>query len=54
MHAFRIPDQDIGQRKKTVLLQAENERLKNELAEAKEREMMFAKVCLTLLMNYTR
>lgn len=53
MQVFKIQEPNRGPRKKIILLQEENERLKKELAEAKEREMMFAKTCAVLLLHYT-
>ena len=53
MQVFKIPELNRDKRKKILLLEAENERLKKELAEAKEREMMFAKTSALLLLHYT-
>lgn len=53
MPVFECPIMPEGNRKKMRLLQQENERLKKELAETKEREMMFAKTCAILLLHYT-
>ena len=53
MQVFNIPEPNRGQRKKILLLEAENERLKKELEETKKREMMFAKTCALLLLHYT-
>lgn len=54
MQVFKIPEPNRDKRKKIILLEAENERLKKELSEAKEREMMFAKTCKVLLLHYTK
>lgn len=54
MQVFEIHEPNRSQRKKILLLESENERLKKELAEAKEREMMFAKTCALLLLHYAK
>lgn len=54
MQVFKLPEPNRGQRKKIILLEAENERLKKELEETKEREMMFAKTCAVLLLHYAK
>lgn len=53
MQVFNIPEPNRDKRKKILILEAENERLKKELEETKKREMMFAKTCAVLLLHYT-
>lgn len=54
MQVFEIHEPNRSQRKKILLLEAENERLKKELEEAKEIEKLFARACAVLLLHYTK